>query len=240
MKINGLSEIQHPINSPVNASGGSQGLVGSSRAARSAGTIPTGKPDGDGNHELPQASSWPENQSIPEAECCNRIARADATGYADNPPRAPSRADSNRNCMRMSRRRAPTALRRPISRVRSRTDISMTASTPMPRPATQCQRRSRSEASERGPLLASVSRSSAWFWIMKFDSRRVPRRRWSRTSLISRSACLMNSVLRACTYIACTIADVQKTPHRGLQGNENQIILVGAVTHWPLSVPLPR
>ena len=37
-----------------------------------------------------------------------------------------------RNCQRISRRRAPSALRTPISRVRSVTEIIMIAITPMP------------------------------------------------------------------------------------------------------------
>ena len=39
---------------------------------------------------------------------------------------------SIRNCQRISRRRAPSALRTPISRVRSVTEIIMMAMTPMP------------------------------------------------------------------------------------------------------------
>jgi len=48
------------------------------------------------------------------------------------PPNMLSSDDSARNCTRMSRRRAPRALRRPISRVRSVTDTSMIFMMPIP------------------------------------------------------------------------------------------------------------
>ena len=48
------------------------------------------------------------------------------------PPNSVSVAASTRNCHRMARRVAPSALRRPISRVRLVTDTIMIAMTPMP------------------------------------------------------------------------------------------------------------
>ncbi len=48
------------------------------------------------------------------------------------PPTLVSTAASMRNCTRISRRRAPMALRTPISRVRSVTEIVMMAITPIP------------------------------------------------------------------------------------------------------------
>ena len=48
------------------------------------------------------------------------------------PPTDVRNAASIRNCHRISRRRAPSALRTPISRVRSVTEIIMIAITPMP------------------------------------------------------------------------------------------------------------
>ena len=48
------------------------------------------------------------------------------------PPTDVSTAASARNCNRISCRRAPSALRTPISRVRSVTEIIMIAITPMP------------------------------------------------------------------------------------------------------------
>ena len=48
------------------------------------------------------------------------------------PPTEVSTTASSRNCQRISRRRAPSALRTPISRVRSVTEIIMIAITPMP------------------------------------------------------------------------------------------------------------
>ena len=48
------------------------------------------------------------------------------------PPTLVSTTASMRNCIRISRWRAPIALRTPISRVRSVTEIVMIAMTPMP------------------------------------------------------------------------------------------------------------
>jgi len=48
------------------------------------------------------------------------------------PPEPVSTTASSRNCQAMSRRRAPIALRTPISRVRSVTETSMMSITPMP------------------------------------------------------------------------------------------------------------
>ena len=48
------------------------------------------------------------------------------------PPISDSVTASTRNCARMSRPRAPTAIRSPISRVRSVTDTSMMFMIPMP------------------------------------------------------------------------------------------------------------
>ena len=48
------------------------------------------------------------------------------------PPLSDSVVASTRNCVRMSRRRAPAALRMPISRVRSVTDTSMMFMMTMP------------------------------------------------------------------------------------------------------------
>ncbi len=52
-----------------------------------------------------------------------RATHADA--IPTSPPAAARMAASSRNCIRMSRRRAPTAARTPISLVRSTTEISM-------------------------------------------------------------------------------------------------------------------
>ena len=49
-----------------------------------------------------------------------------------SPPTTQSSTASMRNCSRMSRCRAPSALRSPISRVRSRTLTSMMFETPTP------------------------------------------------------------------------------------------------------------
>ena len=55
-----------------------------------------------------------------------------ATAIPINPPAKVKTSASNRNCTRMCRGRAPRALRRPISRVRSVTETSMIFITPTP------------------------------------------------------------------------------------------------------------
>src|SRR6266581_235374 len=62
------------------------------------------------------------------------------------PPIMESVTASTRNCIRMSRPRAPTAMRSPISRVRSVTDTSMMFMMPMP--PTRSDTRSEKHTSE--------------------------------------------------------------------------------------------
>src|SRR6267142_2644669 len=63
---------------------------------------------------------------------CIRMAIPQPTTMPTTPPTSVNGAASTRNCHMTSRRVAPSALRTPISRVRSVTEIIMIATTPMP------------------------------------------------------------------------------------------------------------
>ena len=69
------------------------------------------------------------------------------------PPLRQSTTASMRNCAWMSRPRAPSALRRPISRVRSVTDTSMMFMMPMP-PTTSEIAATQARKSERVCVIA--------------------------------------------------------------------------------------
>src|SRR5213078_4746285 len=98
--------------------------IGSSRAARLAGYTPAMTP-------TPAPSTTPTK--IDQGATAAGTGVSAATALASpmprtTPPAAPAVASvvaSTRNCRRMSRRRAPSDLRIPISRVRSATAISM-------------------------------------------------------------------------------------------------------------------
>ena len=108
------------------------------------------------------------------------------------PPRSDSVRASTRNWARMSRPRAPMALRMPISRVRSRTDTSMMFMIPMP-PTTSEIEAIPPSRSVRVALIEEAA-SSSWVWsktLKSSSSRRRPARgdraaarsarRWSRS-----------------------------------------------------------
>src|SRR2546425_11858687 len=92
--------------------------MGSSRAARLAGYTPATIP-------TPAPRSTPSAIETGDTEAGSGVAALRATespipvATPSTAPIAASVADSARNCRRMSRRRAPSDLRIPISRVRS-------------------------------------------------------------------------------------------------------------------------
>jgi hypothetical protein len=88
------------------------------------------------------------------------------------PPKTDKPMASNRNCKRMSRRRAPTAIRMPISLVRSVTDTSMMLRMPIP-PVTS--ETSATDASRTDNVLAAASFASATD--DRFRRRYPPRRK---------------------------------------------------------------
>ena len=96
---------------------------------------------------------------------------------------------SRRNCQRISRRRAPIALRVPISRVRSLTEIVMIAMTPMP-PTSRAMDEIATSARNVAPLICSHSRSAvSWVMMSKsFGSSRRSPWRMRITSVTSRTA----------------------------------------------------
>ena len=123
-----------------------------------------------------------------------------------SPPTSDSVTASTRNCARMSRPRAPTAMRRPISRVRSVTDTSMMFMMPMP------PTRSETDAIAASSIVMTRDDSSC----APRTSRRgcgpwkssswpaCSRWRWRRSSRICSSASFMSAPSRTRTEIEST------------------------------------
>ena len=92
----------------------------------------------------------------------NQISRADAEQerrWRRRWPRSP--VASNRNCRRISRCRAPTASRNPISRVRSVTETSMMFMIPMPPTASETPATAASRSASVRALASRVAAMSA-------------------------------------------------------------------------------
>ncbi len=78
------------------------------------------------------------------------------------PPMRLSTTDSSRNWVRMSRRSAPTALRMPISRVRSVTETSMMFMMPMPPTSSEMPAMAPRKAVNMPVICPAVSSRSDW------------------------------------------------------------------------------
>ena len=83
------------------------------------------------------------------------------------PPTSDSVTASIRNWLRMSRPRAPSALRMPISRVRSRTETSMMFMIPIPPTTSEIEAMPASRIVSVVVTAETVLRSWAWSWIVK-------------------------------------------------------------------------
>jgi hypothetical protein len=86
------------------------------------------------------------------------------------PPIAVTTIASDRNCERMSRCRAPVAIRTPISRVRSVTETSMMFMTPMPPTSSAMPPIEASKSRNWFCVAATVSSSSALLTMRKSSS----------------------------------------------------------------------
>ena len=106
--------------------------MGSSSAARLAGKIPKNRPT---PTETEKATTTQTGETC-EGRAGKKVRTARLIRLPLKMPITPpvpvSVIASIRNCARISRRLAPTALRMPISRVRSVTETSMIFMTPMP------------------------------------------------------------------------------------------------------------
>ena len=102
-----------------------------------------------------------------------------------SPPRSESVRASTRNWARMSRPRAPTALRMPISRVRSRTETSMMFMIPMPPTTSEIE--AMPPSSRVSVALIEDAASSSWVWskTLKSSSSAAARSWRSRSSAVS-------------------------------------------------------
>src|SRR5581483_11134174 len=105
--------------------------IGSRREALKAGYMPKKMPT-DAENPMPIANDHHGSEiGKPDARCTAQPMPA-PRAMPINPPSDVRNAASIRNWNRISARRAPSALRTPISRVRSVTEIDMIAMTPMP------------------------------------------------------------------------------------------------------------
>ena len=84
------------------------------------------------------------------------------------PPRSDRVSASTRNWARMSRPRAPTALRMPISRVRSRTETSMMFMIPMPPTISEIE--AIPASSRVSVAVIDDAASSSWVWLKTLKS----------------------------------------------------------------------
>ena len=105
--------------------------TGSSRAARLAGIRPNTSPIATLTAQASATLQSGAAASSP-SPILSKAPAPSPTAMPIVPPRSVSVPASTRNCQMISRRVAPTAMRRPISRVRSVTETIMIAITPMP------------------------------------------------------------------------------------------------------------
>ena len=107
------------------------------------------------------------------------------------PPTVASTTASVRNWKRMSRPRPPTAMRMPISRVRSVTETSITLAMPMPPTISEIAATASSSVAMVSVLCFAASCISARLRIWKSGSAWSERRcRWRSSAVISHSASL--------------------------------------------------
>src|SRR5438094_456842 len=121
------------------------------------------------------------------------------------PPTSVSVAASTRNCHRISRRVAPSALRTPISRVRSVTEIIMIALTPHPPTSSPTAERASITMRTSSVVLLRLSRNFSWLTTAKLLS--WPGRRCRRR----RSASVTSSI--ACAVVAAGAGPTRKSIH---------------------------
>ncbi len=129
------------------------------------------------------------------------VARASTTAampppiMPTTPPTRVSVAASTRNCHRISRRVAPSALRTPISRVRSVTEIIMIAITPTPPTINPTADSMNSTYRMIMVMPLSFSRNFSWLTTAKLLS--WPGRRWRRSRIASVTSSIASAVVAA-------------------------------------------
>ena len=150
-----------------------------------------------------------------------------------SPPMSDSVTASTRNCARMSRVRAPTAMRRPISRVRSVTDTSMMFMMPMPPTSSDTEATAaRSSVSTRleascaaitSARLRSEKSSSApgctrWRW-------RSSARTWISTAAGSTPSAALTQIVPIERFFAA-LAEPTTRRARGRERHQDHVVLV--------------
>ena len=165
--------------------------TGSSRLARSAGSMPNTIPVIALDTSAASTASGGTDASI--GEMLRTI--VDAAQPSARPIAAPvpvSVIASTRNCQRITIRVAPSALRTPISRVRSVTEIIMIATTPTPPTSNPTELSAIITRKNIPKILLYTSNSFSCVRIAKFDSR------LGRSPRIARSAAVTSSITTSC------------------------------------------
>ncbi len=161
--------------------------TGSSFAARNAGSMPKSIPVSALAPNAATTAMGGTDAAI-GVECRTTSATTHPTNRPIMAPVAVSVTASMRNCQRIVPRVAPSALRTPISRVRSVTEIIMIATTPTPPTSSPTADSAIITRKKMPKILLYVSNSLSCVMIAKFDSRpgRSPR--------ITRSAAVTSSM----------------------------------------------
>src|SRR5882672_6354160 len=119
-----------------------------------------------------------------------------------NPPMTLNVTASTRNCTRMSPPRAPTAMRMPISRVRSVTLTSMMFMMPMPPTMSDTLAMAPNKMDMMREVEVAICISSNWLRTVKSGS--WLRWRPSNSELMSFCTWVMDSLVAACTMMELT------------------------------------
>ena len=147
---------------------------------------------------------------------------------------------SVRNCIRMSCLRAPTAMRRPISRVRSVTETIMMFMMPMPPTMSDTDATAARSSDMVREDSARDSNASTWLRIQKSFSW-LGRRRclWRSSSRISFSAIETSSGDRTFTAIALTSRPLSaRSPNTFFRAGAIGIMTRSSWSHPPMEYPL--
>ena len=155
---------------------------GSSRAALKAGQMPKKMPT-EAEKPMPMANDHHGSEiGKPDRMLISQPIEAPRT-MPMTPPSEVRNTASSRNCQRISRRRAPSALRTPISRVRSVTLMVMMAITPMPPTISAIDEITTS--ARKMPLLIRSQILNSASWVPMSKSLSWSRRRPCRERMIS-------------------------------------------------------
>ena len=186
----------------------------------------------------PKASSTgPGENTIGVPKACSAAATARPPATPMTPPSAETTTASVRNCCRMSRMRAPVAMRTPISRVRSVTLTSMMFMTPMPPTSSEIAAIEPSRIVSVFCVSVAVSRSAT-----PCCGSGSPRVRCRASSSACTAACVSSicATSSTATVIVAQEALAEQPQAAGRERHEDDVVLVGAIRRGALRAPSRR